>query len=91
MPALDAIADWPVPTAGAAVIGPSGVLAEHGDVARRFGLASVTKPLVARAVQIAIEEGVLDLAPPRDHRRVVIDTGAAVGSSARPPKAGREP
>jgi CubicO group peptidase (beta-lactamase class C family) len=64
MPALDAIADWPVANAAAAVVGPSGVLAEHGDVAYRFGLASVTKPLVARAVQIAIEEGVLELDTP---------------------------
>ena len=64
MPALDAIADWPVSNAAAAVVGPSGVLAEHGDVAHRFGLASVTKPLVARAVQIAIEEGVLELDTP---------------------------
>ena len=64
MPALDAIADWPVSNAAAAVVGPSGVLAEHGDVAYRFGLASVTKPLVARAVQIAIEEGVLELDTP---------------------------
>ena len=31
MCALDAIADWPVPTAAAAVVGPSGVLAQHGD------------------------------------------------------------
>jgi CubicO group peptidase (beta-lactamase class C family) len=62
--ALDAIADWPVPTAAAAVIGPSGVLAEHGDTAHRFTLASVTKPLVARAVQVAIEEGVLELDTP---------------------------
>jgi CubicO group peptidase (beta-lactamase class C family) len=58
MPALDAIADWPVPTAAAAVVGPSGVLATHGDTTHRFALASVTKPLVARAVQVAIEEGV---------------------------------
>ena len=36
MSALDAIADWPVPTAAAAVIGPSGVLAEYGDAAHRF-------------------------------------------------------
>ena len=64
MSALDAIADWPVPTAAAAVVGPAGVLAEYGDVAHRFGLASVTKPLVARAVQIAIEEGVLELDTP---------------------------
>ena len=64
MSALDAIADWPVPTAAAAVVAPSGVLAEHGDTGHRFGLASVTKPLVARAVQIAIEEGVVELDTP---------------------------
>jgi CubicO group peptidase (beta-lactamase class C family) len=61
VPALDAIADWPVPTAAAAVVGPSGVLAAHGDTTHRFALASVTKPLVARAVQVAIEEGVVGL------------------------------
>ena len=61
MSALDGMADWPVPTAAAAVVGPSGVLAEHGDTAHRFALASVTKPLVARAVQISIEEGVVEL------------------------------
>jgi CubicO group peptidase (beta-lactamase class C family) len=64
MSALDAIADWPVANAAAAVIGPSGLLAEHGDVGRRFALASVTKPLVARALQIAIEEGVVELDSP---------------------------
>jgi CubicO group peptidase (beta-lactamase class C family) len=61
MSALDVIADWPVPTAAAAVVGPSGVLAEFGDTGRRFALASVTKPLVARAVQVAVEEGVVEL------------------------------
>jgi CubicO group peptidase (beta-lactamase class C family) len=61
MAALDAIDDWPVANAAAAVIGPSGVLARQGDTDRVFELASVTKPLVARAVQIAIEEGVVDL------------------------------
>src|ERR1700742_3735669 len=61
MTALDAIDDWPVPAAAAAVVGPTGVLAAHGDVNRMFLLASVTKPLVARAVQIAVEEGVVDL------------------------------
>jgi CubicO group peptidase (beta-lactamase class C family) len=64
MAALDAIADWPVTNAAAAVVGPAGVLAEHGDVRRAFVLASVTKPLVARAVQIAIEEGAVELDTP---------------------------
>jgi CubicO group peptidase (beta-lactamase class C family) len=62
--ALDLIADWPVPTAAAAVVGPSGVIASHGDQARVFRLASVTKPLVARAAQVAVEEGVVDLDTP---------------------------
>jgi CubicO group peptidase (beta-lactamase class C family) len=62
--ALDVIADWPVGNAAAAVIGPAGVLAEYGDVRRRFALASVTKPLVARAAQVAVEEGVVDLDTP---------------------------
>jgi CubicO group peptidase (beta-lactamase class C family) len=61
MPALDALDDWPVSAAAAAVVGPSGVLASQGDTRQEFVLASVTKPLVARAVQIAIEEGAVDL------------------------------
>jgi CubicO group peptidase (beta-lactamase class C family) len=61
MSALEAVADWPVDTVAAAVVGPSGVLAEYGDTRRRFALASVTKPLVARAAQVAVEEGVVDL------------------------------
>ena len=61
MSALDAIADWPVNSAAAAVVTPSGVVAQYGDPVRRFALASVTKPLVARAAQIAIEEGVVEL------------------------------
>lgn len=59
--ALKAVADWPVEAAAAAVIGPDGVLAAHGDTERVFELASVTKPLVARAVHVAVEEGVVDL------------------------------
>jgi CubicO group peptidase (beta-lactamase class C family) len=64
MAALDAIAGWPVHTAAAAVVGTAGVLAEHGDTRHRFALASVTKPLVARAAQVAIEEGVVELDTP---------------------------
>ncbi len=65
MPApLDLIADWPVPAASAAVVGRSGVLAQYGDLAAEYRLASVTKPLVARAAQVAVEEGVVDLDTP---------------------------
>lgn len=62
--ALDGIAEWPVRAAAAAVIGPGGVLTTHGDTERVFELASVTKPLVARAVHVAIEEGVVELDTP---------------------------
>ena len=61
---LDLIADWPVPAASAAVVGRSGVLAQYGDLAAEYRLASVTKPLVARAAQVAVEEGVVDLDTP---------------------------
>jgi CubicO group peptidase (beta-lactamase class C family) len=61
MAALDILDDWPVPHAAAAVVGPQGVMATHGDTERPFALASVTKLLVARAAQIAIEEGAVDL------------------------------
>lgn len=64
MGALEMIANWPVPTAAAAVVGPAGVLATAGDTGRDFRLASVTKLLVARAAQIAVEEGVVDLDTP---------------------------
>ena len=61
---LDVVSEWPVPAVAAAAVGPSGVLAQYGDVDRRFALASVTKPLVARAAQVAIEEGVVELDTP---------------------------
>ena len=61
---LQTIDGWPVPAAAAAVVGTSGVLATHGDVGHRFPLASVTKPLVARAAQVAVEEGALELDTP---------------------------
>lgn len=61
MGVLSGLADWPVPNVAAAVVGPDGVRASHGDTGHPFALASVTKPIVARAAQIAIEEGVVDL------------------------------
>lgn len=64
MSALDLIADWPVPNAAAAVVCPSGVIAAYGDQSQVFRLASVTKPIVARAAQIALEEGVVELDTP---------------------------
>ncbi|AQT82711.1 serine hydrolase [Mycolicibacterium litorale] len=61
---LEGISDWPVPAAAAAVVGEGGVLAQFGDTSREFRLASVTKPLAARAAQVAVEEGVVELDTP---------------------------
>jgi len=62
--ALELLDSWPVPHAAAVVVSPSGVLATHGPTDRLFRLASVTKPMVARAAQVAIEEGVVELDTP---------------------------
>ena len=40
------------------------MLARYGDPDAEYRLASVTKPLVARAAQVAVEEGVVDLDTP---------------------------
>jgi CubicO group peptidase (beta-lactamase class C family) len=65
MHSLRLIDDWPVPTAAVAVVRADGRIAgSHGPVGHRFALASVTKPLVAYAVLIAVEEGAVELAEP---------------------------
>lgn len=64
--ALAALDGWPVGTAAAAVVGPSGVLAAHGPVDRPFGLASVTKPLAALAILVAVEEEAVSLDDPAE-------------------------
>jgi CubicO group peptidase (beta-lactamase class C family) len=62
--ALDAITAWPVGTAAAGLAGPDGRAETAGDPAWRTRLASVTKPLVAYACLVAVEEGTLDLGAP---------------------------
>lgn len=59
--ALSAVADWPAPSAAAAVVGPDGVLAATGPTMQPFPLASVTKPLSVLAMLVAVEEGALEL------------------------------
>jgi CubicO group peptidase (beta-lactamase class C family) len=62
--ALAALDGWPVGTAAAAVVGPDGVRAAHGPVHHPFALASVTKPLAALAVLVAVEEEAVGLDDP---------------------------
>lgn len=63
---LSEVADWPVPTAAAAVVGPDGILASYGPLGQGFPLASVTKPLAALTILVAVEEGAVELADPAD-------------------------
>lgn len=55
---------WGVPHAGAAVVEPTGIREATGEIERRFPLASVSKPLVAYAVLVGVEEGALELDEP---------------------------
>lgn len=64
--ALDGLDGWPVDTAAAAVVGPSGVLETRGPADHEFRLASVTKLLAALAVLVAVEEEAVRLDDPAD-------------------------
>ncbi|MFB9931275.1 serine hydrolase domain-containing protein [Amycolatopsis halotolerans] len=65
MESLRLIDEWPVDNAAAGVVSASGeVRGRHGDPARPFRLASVTKLLTAYTAHIAIEEGVVELDTP---------------------------
>jgi CubicO group peptidase (beta-lactamase class C family) len=64
MSALDAIASWPVDRVAAAVVSPNGVLDAAGSTAWSTRIASVTKPLVAYACLVAVEEAALALDQP---------------------------
>ncbi|WP_067567532.1 serine hydrolase domain-containing protein [Nocardia acidivorans] len=65
MRALEQIREWPVPnTAAGVVVRGKGVQDTEGDVDRVYRLASVTKPLVAYAVLVAVEEGAIELDQP---------------------------
>jgi CubicO group peptidase (beta-lactamase class C family) len=61
---LVTIDTWGADHAAAAVIGPDGVLARHGDADGIFRWASVTKLVTALAVLVAVERGQLSLDDP---------------------------
>jgi CubicO group peptidase (beta-lactamase class C family) len=64
--ALTAIDSWPGRDRAVAVVDGGGTRVSRGAVERRLPLASVSKPLVAYAVLVAIEEGSLGLDRPLD-------------------------
>ncbi|MGK2928803.1 MAG: serine hydrolase domain-containing protein [Acidimicrobiales bacterium] len=61
MGAFEAIDEWDVPTAAAAVFDPDGVREERGPADEAFRLASVSKVLAAVVVHVAVEEGSIGL------------------------------
>ncbi|MEU4668434.1 serine hydrolase domain-containing protein [Amycolatopsis sp. NPDC023774] len=65
MESLRLIDEWPVDNAAAGVVSADGEVRDrHGDSARVFRLASVTKLLTAYTAHIALEEGVVELDTP---------------------------
>jgi CubicO group peptidase (beta-lactamase class C family) len=62
--ALRTIDTWDAGHAAAALVGPSGRLAEHGDPDRVFRWASVTKLATALAILTAIDDETIDLDEP---------------------------
>ena len=62
--ALAPIDGWGADHAAAAVVGPDGIVASHGELRRAFRWASVTKLVTALAVLDAIEDGLIDLDEP---------------------------
>lgn len=62
--ALAAIDGWGAANTSAAVVGPSGVLATHGDADHPFAWASVTKLVTGLAVLTAVDDGSIDLDEP---------------------------
>jgi CubicO group peptidase (beta-lactamase class C family) len=59
--ALETIDTWEAAHAAAAVVGPDGIIAGHGDPGHTFRWASVTKLVTALAVLDAVEDGLIDL------------------------------
>ena len=62
--ALRQVEEWPAENVAAGVLVNGRVVATHGDSARRFRWASVTKPATALAALVAAEEGTIDLDEP---------------------------
>lgn len=58
---LAAIDEWGAANAAAAVVGPAGIEARHGDPHRTFWWASITKLITAVAVLTAVDDGRIDL------------------------------
>lgn len=66
MSAVHLVTSWPVDHVAAAILTAQGVTTV-GDTERVYRLASLSKPLVAWAIMVAVEEGTIDLDGPLRH------------------------
>ncbi|MEL6891809.1 MAG: serine hydrolase domain-containing protein [Actinomycetota bacterium] len=62
--ALELTSAWPVPNVAAAVVAGDRRLDSIGPIDQRFRLASISKPMTAWAVLVAVEEGIVSLDDP---------------------------
>ncbi len=66
MSALHLVTSWPVEHVAAAIVTPHGV-EMIGDTERIYRIASLSKPIVAWAIMVGVEEGVVGLDAPLVH------------------------
>jgi CubicO group peptidase (beta-lactamase class C family) len=88
MQSLRLLSDWPVEHVAAVVVAADGSIAgERGETGREYKLASVTKPLTAYGVLLAVEEGAVEWdeeAGPATVRHLIAHTsGLAFDTDAR--------
>lgn len=62
--ALAAVDGWGATNAAAALVGPDGAIATHGDADRTIWWASITKLVTGLAVLTAVDDGTVDLDDP---------------------------
>ncbi len=62
--ALRTVDGWPAEHVAVGLVSADGVVATHGDLAREYRWASVSKPVTALACLVAAEEGAIDLDDP---------------------------
>lgn len=86
---LDTLQQWPAHNVAAGVVNGANT-STTGDVHRVFELASVTKPIVAYGVLVAVEEGVFDLdtplGPAGSTVRHLLAHASGVGFASREPE-----
>ncbi len=63
MTAFDSVADFPADHVSAALL-VDGDVRTLGDTSRVYSIASVTKPVVAYGIMLAVEEGAVELDQP---------------------------